>query len=277
MNSDEVAFLPTDFERFRESVQTDPEFNEARLEVRRKLESIGKSAADALSAPPYLLVARASIHHPHQFNGFRVAQQCTYLSRGKKERTFLKKHLGDEIGEDLDTDYTHTQLVLQIDEQGLIFALRIHAKAWWDGENLKRLLGDEDERPTIASDSLSTALRIGGQTVGIGFSDPLRSDAGEALAALKAHDISSRIISGDRAAPVESVATKLGIAAHAELLPEDKLALLEELKAAGHRPLMVGDGINDGPALAAAHASIAPGSARLTSLKRCWVAELTCM
>ena len=151
MNSDEVAFLPTDFERFRESVQTDPEFNEARLEVRRKLESIGKSAADALSASPYLLVARASIHHPHQFNGFRVAQQCTYLSRGKKERTLLKKHLGSEIGEDLDTDYIHTQLVLQIDEQGLIFALRIHAKAWWDGENLKRLLGDEDERPGIAS------------------------------------------------------------------------------------------------------------------------------
>ncbi|MEE2857780.1 MAG: hypothetical protein VX949_10345 [Planctomycetota bacterium] len=151
MNSDEVAFLPTDFERFRESVQTDPEFNEARLEVRRKLERIGKVAADALSTAPYLLVARASIHHPHRFNGFRVAQQCTYLSRGEKERTFLKKHLGDEIGEDLDTDYIHTQLVLQIDERGLIFALRIHPKAWWDGENLKRLLGDEDERPTIAS------------------------------------------------------------------------------------------------------------------------------
>ena len=151
MNSDEVAFLPTDFERFRESVQTDPEFNEARLEVRRKLERIGKVAADALSTAPYLLVARASIHHPHQFNGFRVAQQCTYLSRGEKERTFLKKHLGGEIGEDLDTDYIHTQLVLQIDEQGLIFALRIHPKAWWDGENLKRLLGDEQERPTIAS------------------------------------------------------------------------------------------------------------------------------
>ena len=43
--------------------------------------------------------------------------------------------------------------------------------------------------------------------------------------------------------------------------PDTKLALLDSLKADGHRPLMIGDGINDGPALAAAHASIAPGSA----------------
>ncbi len=68
-------------------------------------------------------------------------------------------------------------------------------------------------------------------------------------------------MSGDRAAPVAEVAHKLGIGWQAELLPDAKLKLLEDLKVAGHRPLMVGDGINDGPALAAAHASIAPGTA----------------
>ena len=58
-----------------------------------------------------------------------------------------------------------------------------------------------------------------------------------------------------------ALAKKLGIAADAEMRPSTKLALLDDLKAQGRHPLMVGDGINDGPALAAAHASIAPGSA----------------
>lgn len=43
--------------------------------------------------------------------------------------------------------------------------------------------------------------------------------------------------------------------------PAEKLAMIEAIKAQGHFPLMVGDGLNDGPALAAAHASIAPGTA----------------
>jgi Cu2+-exporting ATPase len=53
----------------------------------------------------------------------------------------------------------------------------------------------------------------------------------------------------------------LHVFGHAGASPTDKLALLESLNAQGHKTLMVGDGINDGPALAAAHASIAPGSA----------------
>jgi Cu2+-exporting ATPase len=117
------------------------------------------------------------------------------------------------------------------------------------------------ERPEDAGQSLATCLRIGADSQTIAFTDPLRSDAAATLAALQAQGVSASILSGDRAAPVEAVARELGLAAAAEASPQAKLAALEALKAQGRRPLMVGDGLNDGPALAAAHASIAPGTA----------------
>lgn len=116
----------------------------------------------------------------------------------------------------------------------------------------------ESEGP---SDALATTLRIGETRQVIPFSDPLRPDAAAAIAALAAEGLPARILSGDRAAPVAAVAATLGLPAEAEADPRAKLAALEALKAAGHRPLMVGDGLNDGPSLAAAHASIAPGTA----------------
>ncbi len=117
------------------------------------------------------------------------------------------------------------------------------------------------ERPTGASDALATTLRIGETRRTIAFADPLRPDAAEAIAALAAEGLPASILSGDRAAPVAAMATRLGLAAQGEASPQGKLAALEALKAQGRRPLMVGDGLNDGPALAAAHASIAPGTA----------------
>ena len=117
------------------------------------------------------------------------------------------------------------------------------------------------ERPGTQDGGLATSLRIGSETIAIAFHDPVRSDADATLAALHRADIESRIVSGDRPGPVNALAKKLGIACHAGLRPQDKLDLLEELKRGGRRPLMIGDGINDGPALAAAHASIAPATA----------------
>lgn len=117
------------------------------------------------------------------------------------------------------------------------------------------------ERPEDGAQGLATRLRIGADTQTIAFTDPLRTDAAASLAALRAQGITASILSGDRAAPVEAVARELGMAATAEASPQAKLAALEALKARGSRPLMVGDGLNDGPALAAAHASIAPGTA----------------
>jgi len=117
------------------------------------------------------------------------------------------------------------------------------------------------ERPEDAAQGLATTLRIGDAAQTITFTDPLRADAAATLAALRAEGITASILSGDRAAPVAAAAQALGLEAQAEASPQAKLAALEALKSAGHRPLMVGDGLNDGPALAAAHASIAPGTA----------------
>jgi Cu2+-exporting ATPase len=117
------------------------------------------------------------------------------------------------------------------------------------------------ERPDAETSELATTLRLGSHTHILRFNDPLRADAANALEELRAQGIESAILSGDRSVPVEATAQALGIPARANAAPQDKLAALEELRERGAKPLMVGDGLNDGPALAAAHASIAPGTA----------------
>ncbi len=90
----------------------------------------------------------------------------------------------------------------------------------------------------------------------------LRPDAVAVVAALQARGLQLHILSGDRAESVAPIATALGIAtAHASVNPAEKIRYLEDLKAQGRNVLMVGDGINDAPALAAADVSISPISA----------------
>jgi Cu2+-exporting ATPase len=94
------------------------------------------------------------------------------------------------------------------------------------------------------------------------FEDVLRSDAREVCDALRARGIRLAIFSGDAAGPVAQVAAATGIAdARFAMTPADKLAALEQFARDGVRVLMVGDGINDAPALAAAHASMSPVAA----------------
>jgi Cu2+-exporting ATPase len=89
----------------------------------------------------------------------------------------------------------------------------------------------------------------------------IRSDAAATVAELQRAGYAVEILSGDRSAAVESVAARLGIGVwSAERRPADKIARLEALRAAGRTPMMVGDGFNDAPALAAAHASLSPAS-----------------
>jgi Cu2+-exporting ATPase len=94
------------------------------------------------------------------------------------------------------------------------------------------------------------------------FADRVRSDAAEIVASLKGSGYGVALLSGDRAAVVERVARDAGIEIwEAGLKPAEKIARLDAWAAEGRRVLMVGDGLNDAPALAAAHASMSPSSA----------------
>ena len=127
----------------------------------------------------------------------------------------------------------------------------------WDGAAVT--LGRSD---TAAGGELSTTLTIDGQApVTLRFADQLRPDVREALAGLKALGMDTAIISGDRMEAVATVARDLGLFAQGGLTPQEKLDAIAARRAQGERVLMLGDGLNDGPALAAGHASMAPGSA----------------
>ncbi len=94
------------------------------------------------------------------------------------------------------------------------------------------------------------------------FQDQIRSETRATLAAMAARGIAIEMLTGDRQDAAAELARDAGIAVwSADVTPQAKAARLMQLNAAGHKTLMVGDGINDAAALALAHVAIAPGSA----------------
>lgn len=107
-------------------------------------------------------------------------------------------------------------------------------------------------------------LAVGDKLTGaLCISDPPRPEAEKAVKQLKEAGITNIImLTGDSAKAAEITAQKLGISDfRAQVLPEDKHRYVEQLKEQGHRVIMVGDGINDAPALAAANVSVAMSDA----------------
>ncbi|HGH6707977.1 copper-translocating P-type ATPase [Neisseria meningitidis] len=103
------------------------------------------------------------------------------------------------------------------------------------------------------------AVSVDNKPIGaFALTDALKADTAEAIGRLKKHNIDVYIMSGDNQGTVEYVAKQLGIAhAFGNMSPRDKAAEVQKLKAAGKTVAMVGDGINDAPALAAANVSFA--------------------
>jgi len=109
------------------------------------------------------------------------------------------------------------------------------------------------------SDSSATAILIAidGQSAGrIMLSDKLREGAREVVSRLAAERIDIALVSGDHQATVDRIAAEIGVSsAHGGMTPDQKLAHVTELQRGGRQVLMVGDGVNDAPALAAATVS----------------------
>ena len=131
----------------------------------------------------------------------------------------------------------------------------------WQGQKVR--LGRAGWLGAKAGAQTATWLQIGDQApVEFVFSDHLRAGAADAVALLQAQGKSVQLLSGDSAAAVEALADRLGIEIwEAEVLPEEKAARIKALADGGARVLMVGDGLNDTAALAAAHVSISPATA----------------
>ena len=95
----------------------------------------------------------------------------------------------------------------------------------------------------------------------LAFGDPVKPGAREAIAQLRQLGLRTVLLSGDNRGAAEAVGRELGLdEVHAEVLPEHKAEQVAALKAGGRRVAMVGDGINDAPALAAADVGLAMGS-----------------
>jgi P-type Cu2+ transporter len=140
------------------------------------------------------------------------------------------------------------------------------------GEGLARSTGHGEERLGSAAwcgvesegaEGSEVWYRRGGAApVCFRFADVMRVDASQTIAALKDRGFAVALLSGDRRGVVAHTAREAGIETWlAQLKPADKIAWLEARAGEGHKVLMVGDGLNDAPALAAAHASISPASA----------------
>ena len=130
----------------------------------------------------------------------------------------------------------------------------------FEDEGCRVPAGEEDKFAALPAEYSHLYLCIAGELAAvICIHDPLRREARDAVAALHRCGFTNVVMmTGDNRRTAESVAAQVGVdAVYSEVLPEDKAAFIRQEKAKGHTVIMVGDGVNDSPALSEADAGIA--------------------
>jgi Cu2+-exporting ATPase len=130
--------------------------------------------------------------------------------------------------------------------------LRLGRPSWCGAER-------EAEALALADQASAIAFQRGDERYAFAVCQQLRPDAAAVIAALRARGLRIEILSGDRAEAVKAVARAVGVETWcAGVTPAEKISHIEARKRQGRTVLMVGDGLNDAPALAAAHVSLSP-------------------
>ena len=133
------------------------------------------------------------------------------------------------------------------------------------GLGVRALVGS---RQVVVSKPGATVTVDGVVAGSIEIADTLKPEAAEAVRRLRAMNLQVWMITGDNRATAEAIAHEAGIEHFiAEVMPDQKLAEVKKLQAGGHRVAMVGDGINDAPALAQADLGIAMGSGTAAAME----------
>ncbi|MGB8685285.1 MAG: heavy metal translocating P-type ATPase [Candidatus Binatus sp.] len=211
---------------------------------RPELEAIVTLDGDQNSALSFAAVAAAGSIHPLSRAVTAGAQARNLAPQSTPENSLEKpgmgvtaEHQGKQIA--LGNDRLMTEVGASIDSRARDEAARIAASA---------------ATPLfLAIDRKIAAV--------LAFRDPVKPEARGAIAALHRMGIRAVMISGDNTEVAKTVAARLGIDEfHAQLMPADKIALVKRYQEAGQFTAMIGDGINDAPALAAADIGIAIGS-----------------
>jgi manganese/zinc-transporting P-type ATPase C len=161
--------------------------------------------------------------------------------------------------------HASTGFGLDVDVDG--HRVMVGSRRFMEAQRIGLTAAQDDEAAAHAVGAAPTFVAIDGHLAGaLVLQDSLRAEARDAVLALRAREMRNVImLSGDHPEPTRVIAESLGVRHHyAEMLPEDKAALIRSLKAEGRVVAMVGDGANDALALNAADVGMAvPGGAEL--------------
>ncbi len=121
----------------------------------------------------------------------------------------------------------------------------------------------QDQTPLSEDEGTVVYVAVGDTVAGaLAFTDTLRTEVPEALDRIrKMGNIKCELLTGDNRQSAATLAKALDLPFRAELMPEDKIAIVKEYQELGHKVVMVGDGVNDAPALAQADVGVAMGVA----------------